>query len=85
MNVCKIRLKINYMTVLVGMFPTTGCVLILLLFVSLTWVLYEIKLNTDKVHNFRITNRSKAVVPVLFLYCVTLWFILRGASCLDLP
>ena len=26
------------------------------------------------------TDRSKAVVPVLFLFCVALWFILRGAS-----
>ena len=28
------------------------------------------------------TDRSKAVVPVLFLFCVALWFILRDASCL---
>ena len=27
------------------------------------------------------TDRSKAVVPVFILLCVTLWFILRGASC----
>ena len=27
------------------------------------------------------TDRSKAVVPVLFLFCVALRFILRGASC----
>ena len=27
------------------------------------------------------TDRSKAVVPVFFLFCVALWFILRGASC----
>ena len=27
------------------------------------------------------THRSKAVVPVFFLFCVALWFILRGASC----
>ena len=27
------------------------------------------------------TYRSKAVVPVLFLFCVALWFILRSASC----
>ena len=27
------------------------------------------------------TGRSKAVVPVLFLLCAILWFILRGASC----
>ena len=26
-------------------------------------------------------NRFKAVVPVLFLFCVALWFILWGASC----
>ena len=26
------------------------------------------------------TDRFKAVVPVLFLFCVALWFILRGAS-----
>ena len=30
-------------------------------------------------------DRSKAVVPVLFLLCVALWFTLRGASCLVLP
>ena len=27
------------------------------------------------------TDRSNAVVPMLFLFCVALWFILRGASC----
>ena len=27
------------------------------------------------------TDRSKAVVLVLFLFCVALWFILPGASC----
>ena len=27
------------------------------------------------------TDRSKAVVSVLFLFCVASWFILRGASC----
>ena len=27
------------------------------------------------------TDRSKAVVPVLFLFCVALWFILQHASC----
>ena len=27
------------------------------------------------------TDRSKAVVPVFLLFCVALWFILRGASC----
>ena len=27
------------------------------------------------------TDRSKAVVPVLFLCCVALWFILRDATC----
>ena len=26
-------------------------------------------------------RRSKAVIPVLFLICVALWFIRRGASC----
>ena len=26
------------------------------------------------------TDRSKAVVTVLFLFCVALWFILRGTS-----
>ena len=31
------------------------------------------------------TDRSKAVVPVLFLFYVALWFILWGASCLVLP
>ena len=27
------------------------------------------------------TDLSEAVVPVLFLFCVAFWFILRGASC----
>ena len=27
------------------------------------------------------TDHSKAVVPVFFLFCMALWFILRGASC----
>ena len=27
------------------------------------------------------TDRSKAVVPVLFLFCVALWFVLQSASC----
>ena len=27
------------------------------------------------------TDRSEAVDPMLFLFCVALWFILRGASC----
>ena len=27
------------------------------------------------------TDRSKVAVPVLFLFCVALWFILRGTSC----
>ena len=31
------------------------------------------------------TDRSKAVIPVLFLFRMTLWFILRSASCLVLP
>ena len=31
------------------------------------------------------TDRSGAVVPMLFLFCVALWFTLRGASCLGLP
>ena len=31
------------------------------------------------------TVRSKAVVQVLFFFCVALWFILRGAICLTLP
>ena len=29
---------------------------------------------------FSATDRSNAVVPVLFLFCVALWFILRDAS-----
>ena len=32
---------------------------------------------------FYVTNHFKAVVPVLFLFCVALWFILRGASCFE--
>ena len=31
------------------------------------------------------TDRSKAVVPMLFLFRVALWVALRGASCLVLP
>ena len=31
------------------------------------------------------TDRSKAVVPMLFLFCVALYCTLRGASCLVLP
>ena len=31
------------------------------------------------------TDHSKAVTLVLFLFCVTFWFIPRGASCLVLP
>ena len=31
-----------------------------------------------------ITDHSKVVVPILFLFCVALWFTLRGASCLVL-
>ena len=27
------------------------------------------------------TDRSKAVVPLLSLFCVALWIILQGASC----
>ena len=49
------------------------------------------KCNTSKVNimNIRrlvlqlaknVTDRSKAVVPVLFLFCVALWFILRVGS-----
>ena len=30
-------------------------------------------------------GRSGAVIPVLFLICVALWFIQRGASCLVSP
>ena len=49
-----------------------------------TYVPYKIKGVTPPG-----TDRSKAVVPVLlFLFCVALWFILRGgggASCLVLP
>ena len=39
-------------------------------------------LNPPVVYGF---DRSKAVVAVLFLFCVVLWFILQGASCLVLP
>ena len=31
------------------------------------------------------TDRFNAVVLVLFLFCVALWFIRRGVSCLVLP
>ena len=31
------------------------------------------------------TDRSNAVIPVLFLFCVALWFILLGTPCLVLP
>ena len=30
-------------------------------------------------------DHSRPVVPVLFLFCVALWFAVRGASCLVLP
>ena len=38
----------------------------------------KISLNPGVVYA---TDRSKAVVSVLFLFYVALWFILRGASC----
>ena len=31
------------------------------------------------------TDRSMAVVPMLFLFCVALWFALWGTLCLVLP
>ena len=31
------------------------------------------------------TYRSKTMVPALFLFCVALWFILRGSSGFSLP
>ena len=40
--------------------------------------LLKIFLNLSVVYA---TDSSKAMVPVLFLFCVTLWFILRSASC----
>ena len=46
------------------------------------WSLSTVKniLNPSVVYA---TDRSKAVVPVLFLFCVSLWFILRDASCFE--
>ena len=41
------RLKINDINVFVCLFLTTGCFVILLLFVGFTCVLHEIKLCTD--------------------------------------
>ena len=38
----------------------------------------KISLNPAVVYT---KDRSKAVVPLLFLFCEALWFILRGASC----
>ena len=38
-------------------------------------------LNTFKPPVVYATDRSKAVVPVLILFCVTLWLILRGTLC----
>ena len=31
------------------------------------------------------TERSQATAPVLLFFCVDLWFILQGTSCLVLP
>ena len=42
----------------------------------------KISLNSPVIYA---TDLSKAVVPVLFLFCVALWFILWGASCLACP
>ena len=36
-------------------------------------------------HTIYTIDRSKAVVPMLFLFCVALLFTLRDASCLVLP
>ena len=44
------------------------------------WSLSTVK-NIFKPSVVYATDRSKAVVPGLFLFCVALWFILRGASC----
>ena len=41
--------------------------------------------HRDENWKIKMSGRSKAVVPVLFLFCLAFWFILRGASCLVLP
>ena len=41
--------------------------------------------NTFKSPVVYATDRAKALVPVLFSFCVALRFILRGVSCLVLP
>ena len=46
------------------------------------FVASEIAFNPTVVYA---TDRSKAVVPVLFLFRAALWFILLGASCLAFP
>ena len=42
------------------------------------------KISTPTLPVVYTTDRSKAVVPMLFLFCVALKFTLRGASCLVL-
>ena len=48
----------------------------------MTWLKCKRSLKPPVVYA---TDRSTAVVPVLFFFCVALWFILQGASCLVLP
>ena len=43
---------------------------------------YKLMINCYSI--MLITDRSKAVVPMLFLFCVALQFTLRGVSCLGL-
>ena len=44
----RIHLKVNHINAMLCLFSTTDCVVIILVFVGVTDVLHEIKLNTDK-------------------------------------
>ena len=88
-NACKIHLKMSYMNVFACLFPTTGCVVTLLLFLGVTRVLHEIKLNTDIYEvsiwiasQFRMGSMALSVwfnrcCPCQSLTCV-------GATCKDM-
>ena len=53
--------------------------------ICLNWAFLSAVQNIFKAQVACPTDRSKALVPVLFLFCVALWFILRGLHVLNLP
>ena len=53
----KIHLKINYMNVSACLFPTTWCVVILLIFIGFTRVLLESKLSTQKIDDSEVNTK----------------------------